>query len=243
MWKTLVNLIFPKYCVQCKRIGNYICDNCFSYIRFDPTPICPKCNKQSIEGATHPRCRTLYSIDGLVSAVVYTGVIKRLVHQYKYNPYVSDLRDDIGRLMCESLEQNEIFFNFLKDKPVLIPVPLHPMRLSRRGYNHSWLLCSYVAQYFKQEVNNDVLVRTRNTKPQFKLSKNDRYSNVKDAFKIQESQKKTVKGRTILIIDDIATTCSTLGEIAKVLKRNGAKSVWGVVFAREELTRTKVGRV
>lgn len=234
MWKTLMSLIFPRYCVSCRRVGNYICDTCFSYIRFDPTPICPKCNKHSIEGATHPRCRTSYSIDGLVSAVVYAGVIKRLVYRYKYAPYVSDLRNDMGQLMCESLEQNEIFHTILKDNPLFIPVPLHRRRLSKRGYNHASLLCSYVAQYFKQENKEDLVIRTRNTKPQFKLSKNERYSNVKNAFLIPESQRKIIAGRIVVIVDDVATTCSTLGEIAKILKRSGAKEVWGVVFAREE---------
>ncbi len=234
MWKTLVNLIFPKYCVACHRVGNYICDACFSYIRFDPTPICPVCNKHSIEGATHPKCQTSYSIDGLVSAVVYAGVIKRLVYQYKYAPYVSDLKDDIGKLMCESLEQNEIFHMVLNDNPLLVPVPLHQRRLSARGYNHALLLCSYVAQYFELKTVDDLIVRNRATKPQFKLSKKQRYSNVKNAFSVTEKQHIAIAGKTIVLVDDVATTCSTLSEVAKVLKRQGAKEVWGVVFARED---------
>lgn len=238
MWKTLVNIFFPKYCVQCKKIGNYICDKCFSYIRFDPTPICAVCNKPSIEGATHPKCKKPYSIDGVISAVVYAGVIKRLIHQFKYEPYAFDLRDQIGHLMCESLEQNETYFNLLNNNVIITSVPLHRRRLNRRGYNHAQLLCSYVAQYFEVKRIDDLLFRIRDTKSQIKLSKKVRYSNVKNAFVTNKKYKTDIKGKLVIVVDDVATTCSTLGETAKVLKLAGAKKVWGLVFARETIKNT-----
>lgn len=237
MWKTFLSFLFPRYCVYCKRLGNYICDQCFSYIRLDPTPICPVCARHSIDGSTHPRCVTSYSIDGLVSAVVYNRVIKKLLYQYKYTPYISDLRDEIGQLMSESLEQSELFHFIRQQSPIVIPVPLHRRRLKRRGYNHASLLCSYVAQYFHLEMIDDLVIRTRDTKPQFKLSKSERSSNVQDAFELHNLYRGKIRGKTIVVVDDIATTRSTLREISKVLKRNGAKSVWGLVFAREELVR------
>jgi ComF family protein len=152
---------------------------------------------------------------------------------------VSDLRDEIGQLMCESLEQHELFHLLLNKAPVFTPVPLHRRRLKKRGYNHASLLCSYVAQYFEQEMIDEVIIRTRNTKPQFKLSKSERSTNVQDAFKIDEKMRGKIVGKTVVVMDDVATTCSTLREIAKVLKRNGAKEVWGVVFAREEFARDR----
>ncbi len=234
MWKIVADILFPKYCVQCKKIGNYICDNCFSYIRFTTATICPVCQKPSIEGATHPKCRTSHNIDGLVSAVVYTGVIRRLIYQFKYSPYVSSLTEVVGSLMCESLEQNETFFNLLQRNCIFTPVSLHSARLKKRGYNHAELLCSYVAQYFNQKYHESHVIRIKNTKPQFRLSRRDRFSNVKNAFAINEKYKHGVKGKTVVVVDDLATTCSTLAEIAKILKRNGATEVWGVVFAREE---------
>lgn len=238
MWKTLINIFFPKYCVNCKKIGNYICDKCFSYIKFDPTPICPICNRPSIEGATHPKCKKPYSIDGVISAVVYAGVIKRLIHQFKYNPYTFDLRDQIGNLMCESLEHNEMFFNLISKDVLIAPVPLHRRRLKKRGYNQAQLLCSYVAQYFHINNNNSLITRIRNTKPQIKLSRKDRYSNMKNAFVINDNHEECVSGKIVIVVDDVATTCSTLSETAKVLKRAGAKSVWGLVFARETIKAT-----
>jgi ComF family protein len=139
--------------------------------------------------------------------------------------------------MCESLGQNETFYAVLKKSPLFLPVPLHRGRLQKRGYNHASLLCSYVAQYFMCTMNEKIIIRIRDTKPQFKLSKSQRSSNVQNAFIVNEKNKDKVAGKTIVVVDDVATTCSTLREISKILKRNGAKEVWGVVFAREEQKR------
>jgi ComF family protein len=138
--------------------------------------------------------------------------------------------------MCESLEENEVFFNLRGKQPLLVPVPLYSKRLKSRGYNHAALLASHVAQYYKLEYR-EILIRIRNTKPQFKLKKIDRSTNVLGAFEIKQKYKHLVKDRTVLVVDDIATTCSTLNEISKTLKRAGAREVWGVVFAREDGVR------
>ncbi|HRN96050.1 MAG TPA: phosphoribosyltransferase family protein, partial [Candidatus Levybacteria bacterium] len=174
------------------------------------------------------------SIDGLVSAVVSSRVIKRLIHQYKHAPYVSDLRDEIGQLMCESLEHNELFYAILKKSPIFISVPLYRGRLQKRGYNHASLLCSYVAQYFKQKMMHNVIIQIRDTKPQYMLAKSEHSTNVYNAFELNESMKKEITGKTVVVVDDVVNTCSTLREISKVLKCHGAKEVWGVVFARKE---------
>ncbi len=233
MWKTILNVFFPKYCVECKVVGNYICDACFARISFATTPICPVCQKSSITGSTHNKCKKTHSIDGLISAVVYGRVIKRLIYRYKYKPYVSDLTSIIGTLMSESLVQNETFFHLLKNECVMTPVPLYPGKLKKRGYNHASLLCSYVAQYFSIPFQDSIISRVKNTSPQFKLSRSARAQNVKNAFVVQNTQRDFIQGKRILVVDDVATSCSTLKEIAHVLKRAGAKEVWGVTFARE----------
>ena len=233
MWKTMLNIIFPPHCVQCKKIGNYICDSCFSTISFTSILICPICNKGSLKGATHLKCKKVYSIDGLISAVNYTRVIRRLISQYKENPYVSDLKEQIGRLMCESFEHNEMFFQLLQKNPIIIPVPLYRSTLHKRGYNHSSLLCSYVAQYFSVNMNDNLLIQAKDVKYVAKNKKYDHSSQYKDMYKIKEDLKNEIKGKTILVVDDIAVTCSTLRQIASILKMNGAKEVWGVVFSKK----------
>jgi len=136
--------------------------------------------------------------------------------------------------MQESLENNEIFYNILKTNPLFIPVPLSSKRMKERGYNHSALLTRHVAQYFKREYSENVLARTRDTAPQFNLNRTARFVNVSKAFVISSSEEQQrIKGRCVVVVDDIATTCSTLRECAMVLKKSGASKVWGLVLARE----------
>jgi competence protein ComFC len=137
-------------------------------------------------------------------------------------------------LCVESFEQNELFQSLQKKDLLYLPVPLSRQKYKKRGYNHASLLCSYVAQYFNKDYKSDLILRVKDTQPQYKLSKTQRSLNVKNAFKINDKHKEKIKGQVIVIVDDVATTCSTLREISKILKRNGAKEVWGVVFARDD---------
>ncbi len=133
--------------------------------------------------------------------------------------------------MGEGLSENESFYNFIERfRPVVVPIPLSANRLRERGYNHAELIVLHVAQYFKLKMARDVLIRVKNTKPQYKLNKEERRKNIEGAFGIS----KTVKvPSSVILIDDIATSFATLKEAAKVLKRSGAKKVLGVTFARE----------
>src|SRR5579859_6509560 len=87
-----LDLLFPKRCVACKKRGEYVCANCFSRISFAVSPRCLMCEKPSIDGLTHPVCKTSYSIDGCFSAVTYNGIIKKILYTFKYSPYLSDLK-------------------------------------------------------------------------------------------------------------------------------------------------------
>jgi ComF family protein len=139
----------------------------------------------------------------------------------------------MGKIFCESLEQNQLFHQLLKSQPLLLPIPLHKKRLRTRGYNQSELLASYVAQYFGLKMNNEILIRTKETKPQFDLSRVQRFSNMSDAFSVNKIYKNQLQNQMVLLIDDIATTCSTLRSAAKVLRKAGSGEVYGVTFAKE----------
>lgn len=228
----ILDFLFPKRCVGCKKLGSYVCSVCFSSIFFNVTSICPVCNKNSITGATHSFCRRRYTLDGLTCGVVYKGIVRKLVYQYKYKPFLSDLKKIISKLMHESLIQNELFYHVVSRQPVVIAVPIHRRRERNRGYNHADLLAKIVAGNFGLEYQKDMLVRIKDTKPQYKLSREKRLENVKGAF-ILNKKYQTIPNGIFLLIDDVATSCSTLNECARVLKRSGAKFVWAVTFARE----------
>lgn len=229
----ILSLLFPKRCVGCNKLGSYLCANCFSYIVFQRPYICPVCSRRSIDGLTHPICKTPLSVDGIISAVPYTGVIKSLLHKFKYDPYVSVLSDVIVKLMHEALIQDEIFNSLLKEDPIVAPVPLHRSRERVRGYNHAELIGEKLAKNLSLSFYSDILFRKKATKPQFELGKKERLKNIVGAFAINKKLVDLIKGRTVFVIDDVATTGATLRECAKVLKRNGARKIIGVTFARE----------
>lgn len=228
---SLVDFLFPKKCISCGKFGDFICPDCFSRIKFNDNFQCSVCFRPSVNGLTHKACKGRYSLDSAVSAVVYSPVTKRIIQQFKYKPYISKLKDTIGEIMTEGLAQNESFYYFVaKYKPVLIPVPLNIKKLRSRGYNHAELLASYVAKYFGLVISKELLVRVRDTKPQFKLNKEKRIRNIENAFDIK---KNTKIPESVILIDDIATSFATLKECAKVLKRAGACRILGATFARE----------
>lgn len=192
--------------------------------------ICLVCNKGSIDGLTHPGCRGKYTIDGAFCAVAYKGIVKKLIYNFKYKPYLADLKNTLVELFYESIIQQEIFQQVYKSSPILLPIPLHPKRLRKRGYNHAQLLAESLSEKLKLRLI-EVLQRTKDTKSQFGLKLKDRKENIKDAFIL--NSKFIIRDSNIFLVDDILTTGSTLLEAARILKKNGAKKVWGLTLARD----------
>ncbi len=232
---SFLDLIFPKKCVGCRRFGDFLCADCFSKISYNQNFQCPVCLKGSVNGFTHSVCEGKYSIDGVISAVVYSSISGKIIRQFKYKPHISKLAEIISEIMNEGFTQNESFYYFIEQfKPVVIPIPLSSSRERARGYNHAGLLASYVAKYFNLTVRTDFLVRVKDTRPQYKLNKEERIKNLVGAFGIRESESLRTKiPETVVLVDDVATTLSTLKEAARALKRAGTKKVLGVTFARE----------
>jgi competence protein ComFC len=198
--------------------------------------ICLVCNRPSLDGMTHPKCKTKYAIDGAFCAVRYKGIIKKLIYNFKYKPYLSDLKKTLIELFYESIIQQEIFQKICENPPagglVLVPIPLHKKRLKQRGYNHAELLTEGLVRHLNLKLM-DVLSRVRETKSQFGLKLKERKENLKDAFSLSLDSKFKIHNSGIFLVDDILTTGSTLLEAARILKQNGAKRVWGLVFARD----------
>jgi ComF family protein len=230
----IAELIYPKRCVRCHKSGDYICDTCFAGINFLEYQLCAICQKGSIDGLTHPKCRTTHGIDGIFSSIAYKGIVKKLLYQYKYPPYLSDLKGVLGKLLYEGLIQQEAFEKFIEGKKVWITaVPLHSKRLRKRGYNQSELLGKELAMLLKIPYVSDLLLRTKQTKPQFELKKDERQKNILGAFTVNPKLKMKLKEARIIIVDDITTSGATLRECGKVLKQSRVKHVMGVTLAHE----------
>lgn len=100
MWEFLLNILFPRRCVSCGKIGRYICSRCRSIIRIieQNQHVCPVCERAAIGGETHPKCETKYSLDGLTSFFVYDGPIKKAIKELKYK-FVTDLARELISLI------------------------------------------------------------------------------------------------------------------------------------------------
>lgn len=234
MFDFIASLLYPKRCVGCKKPGRYICDNCFAKISFLEYQLCGVCQKGSIDGLTHPKCKTSYAIDGIIPAISYKGIVKKLLYQFKYKPFLSDLKVPLSKLFYEGLIQQEAFVKFIQNNNLLIiAVPLHVLRERKRGYNQSELLGKELSVKFNLSYVSDLLLRIKQTKPQFELTKEQRKENMKGAFALNTKFKGKIKGKHILLIDDITTTGATLRECAKVLKQGGVVRVLGVTLTHE----------
>ena len=196
--------------------------------------ICLVCNRPTIDGLTHPGCQGKYTINGCFSALEYKGIVKKLIYNFKYKPYLSDLKNSLVDLFYEAIIQNEVFVKTIEQRKdetiILTPIPLHNTRLKSRGYNHARILASGLSEKLGLKLE-DILKRIRETKSQYGLSLKERKENLKNAFSIAPNT--LISGYVnIFLVDDILTTGSTLLEAARTLKKQGVKKVYGLTLAR-----------
>ncbi len=222
----ILDLLFPKRCIGCGKVGKYFCVRCRLKIRSidQGETICPVCEKPAIDGITHPHCKTRYSLDGLTSFFHYKGVVQKAVKAIKYR-FVSDLASEFVSLVPSSQLAMRKFDNSV----ILVPIPLHSSRQRYRGFNQAEVLGTLVAQRFSIPMQNDVLKRVVETKSQVEVKDREkRLKNMEKAFQVTSE----VKDVAILLFDDVWTTGATLRSAGNILKRAGARFVWGVTMAR-----------
>lgn len=228
----ILDILFPKKCVGCKKLDTYFCKDCISNI-LQTDLVCPKCEKLAIGGQTHPICRRRFGLDGLWSLGIYQNPLREAIKQLKYGR-VKGLAETLVDILIEYWAKYQPFVldQIKRDRGegwIVIPVPLHWWRGNNRGFNQSVL----IAQLLSKKLGLDyceALERIRYTKPQVKLKGYDRHQNIRNAF-VLDSRFLTLDSH-VLLIDDVWTTGSTLRECCYVLKRNGAKKVWALTLAR-----------
>lgn len=229
----VLDFIFPKYCVNCKKFGDFLCADCFSRLSFDTKNICTVCGKHTFNGLTHPGCFRKYSLDGSFTCIVYNSISKKLIYQFKYRPNLTSLKSFLGDLMYESLVQNEEFDKVIRKEVLFVPVPLSKAKFRRRGYNQAEILAKELSKRFGISTV-DCLVRVKETKSQVGLKKEERKENIKGAFGLVDRHSGKIQNSYVVLVDDVLTTGSTLSEAANVLKHHGARQVWAVALAKED---------
>lgn len=221
----LLDFIFPPRCVSCGRPGRYLCPKCLPKIKIIEHQVCPVCERPAIGGATHPRCQTKDSLDGLSSFFVYGGPIKKAIKKLKYK-FVTDLAGEL-------INMTSVAPMDIGTPSALVSVPLHWRRLNWRGFNQSEILGKMMSARLKTRFAPDLLIRKKYTQPQVKLKGKKRKENIENAFILNPRYQKLEIGHWELVIfDDVWTTGSTLRECCKVLKEAGAKKVWAMTLAR-----------
>jgi ComF family protein len=226
-------LFYPPHCAGCgAETGprEYLCGSCIAGARRIREPFCEKCS-QPFDGAisgpfTCANCGDRgYHFTCGVSCFRSTGVVRELIHRFKYNGDFF-LRHPLAAWLAATLEDARITrepFDFL------VPVPLHSARLREREFNQAEVLARTVGERTGVRVES-CLHRVRYTTTQTRLDREERMENLRNAFEL--GQNHDVRNRRILLVDDVLTTGSTLDECARVLRGAGAASVRAITVAR-----------
>ncbi|OGI21411.1 MAG: hypothetical protein A2808_00195 [Candidatus Moranbacteria bacterium RIFCSPHIGHO2_01_FULL_55_24] len=217
-----LDAFFPLACLGCGAPDKWLCETCFRKI----TPSIPAPLARDPFDSPHS------PLDGILAATDYRlPIVRKLIHTYKYR-FIPDTGIPLAELLARTLLQSP-----LPLPDILSFVPLHPRRLRFRGFNQSQILAERLAPLLTPGAAIvpvlPTLTRTRHTKPQQKTrSREERLANLSGAFATLPDTKRQIRGKTLWLVDDVATTATTLTECAKVLKKAGAKRVYGIVVAK-----------
>lgn len=228
-----LDTIFPIGCLGCGAPREYLCRACLAVFPRRMRQRCPACLKAiTPRGETCFACSGKKALDGLFAASLYRfPIVSASIHTYKYR-FIPSFAKPLGIWLAGRVAETD-----LPLPDICIPVPLHPRRLRFRGFNQSMLLAETLADALVPglgiPVRTDILLRIRYTRPQMKTKvREERLGNLKNAFALAEESEVLVREKAVWLIDDVATTGTTLEECAKILKASGAKNVFGIVLAR-----------
>jgi ComF family protein len=231
--RTAVDLILPPTCLACRKplgAAGGLCAECWTKMGFIDRPYCERLGTPF----PHDPGGALLSPAAIAAppayeraraAARYSDVARDLVHLLKYGDRL-DLARPLGRWMARAGVE------LLADADALVPVPLHWTRLWRRRFNQSAALAQSVSGVAGVPVVDHILARTRATPPQVGLARSERARNMQGAFVVPKHARVDVKGRKLVVIDDVLTSGATLDACARVLLRTGAARVDALVLAR-----------
>ncbi|MBD5500173.1 MAG: ComF family protein [Lachnospiraceae bacterium] len=228
IFSVIQDLVFPRRCVVCDEItdslGKGVCSKCVSKIVYTGGSVCMKCGKQlKGEGELCTDCaRKKHKYVQGVALYDY-GSMADSIFRFKYSG-----RQEYA--LFYGLDFYERYGRWLKviRPDALVPVPLHPSKKRVRGYNQAELIAKAISKLSGIPVNVELIVRKRKTLPQKNLSGQERQNNLKKAFKIYRNDVKLI---TIVIVDDIYTTGSTIDAMTETLMSAGIQKVYYMALA------------
>lgn len=229
--RALVDLVLPARCPGCGCIvpGDLqYCATCWDGLRFITAPLCDCCGLPfEFDLGPAARCGACLATPPKYTkaraAMAYADTGRIVLLNFKNRD-----REHLARVMAAAMLRAGV--ELLDDDPLLVPVPLHRWRLLRRGFNQSALLAGRIAKARGLDVAVDALLRVRATPRSRGMSRSRRAANVRGVFKVARPE--MVRGRNIVLIDDVMTTGATAEACARLLLRKGARRVHILTWAR-----------
>lgn len=214
--------LLPGSCLLCGADSRQqlLCPGCQNDLPLHNGPQCPVCAEVMPDGTVCTACRKeTPHFDRCIAHFRYEFPVDRIIHALKYGHQLL-----IARWLGETLATHPD----TGGHDCLIALPLHPQRLQERGFNQSMEIAKHLAKSRNIPLLRDTLIRRRATPPQAGLPHKQRQANVRGAFECSED----MRGRSVLLLDDVMTTGATLNECARILKLHGAAQVSVAVAAR-----------
>ena len=229
--RTILDLVFPPRCVHCNTVGGSLCQKCLASIQTKDLMQCQLCGGSLSAENTCAHCCAVDSgtcLASLQSISEYGGAIRSAIVALKFRGN-RGLAEPLGSVLSEFIRSTSI-------KPdVIVPVPLHAQRKRARGYNQVDLLARHTGKILRVQCRTDLLVRHRFTTPQVGLTKEQRLTNITGAFRLKRHAERFLAGKTVVLIDDVATTGSTIDEAARALAAGSPRAIHGITLARPQL--------
>lgn len=233
--KAFMDLVYPSniYCICCgepifEEELYSLCKACTEKIAWVNQKSCAKCGKMLQDWYEPEFCidcsYVKHHFKQGFCCVQYGELERQLVHQLKYHG-----KGYIGRKLAEMMQDRISFENL--DIQYIIPVPIHKLKLRERGYNQASLIGKNLAAGLNWTYCDSLLIRTKDTEPMNQLRPRERRRNMQNAFALGKKTKDLVRDKSILIVDDIFTTGSTVDACSEVLLAAGAKEVYVFTFA------------
>lgn len=228
-------IFFPSFCQLCSALlrspqERVVCRACWDQIKVHRHPYCLCCGR-FFRGTGEPhfcsdcvKARPPFLLHR--SASRYEGKLKDVVLLFKYRQF-KVLGEDLAKFAYRALKEEEEFW---QKADALIPVPLHPKRRRQRGFNQAQVISEELQKIKGIEVAKGILIKVKNVPPQTSLEAEDRIKNVSGAFQVVKDIQ--IKGKKLLLIDDVYTTGATIRECSRVLKKAGAQDVMAVTVAQ-----------
>ncbi len=221
-----ISLFFPEYCFTCHNnlVGNekYICTQCVAEL--------PKTKYYlSKNNPIHFRLNNVQSLQQATAYLKFikSGKVQTVMHYYKYKNY-PEIGTVLGRWFAQDLLQNQANF----DWDLIVPVPLHPKKLKKRGYNQSEFFAKGLAEVLNIPHMPNIMIRKSHSDTQTRKSRIARWKNVEQIFSVVD--KEQIKNKHVLLVDDVITTGATLEACALQLERHDTRAISVASLAQVE---------